>query len=77
MTGFAVSETQGERCSDCQQVPNLTAFQNKPQLIKAGRTSERNSAATFHKHVLQPHVQKPGLLSASTSLEADREGSGR
>ena len=38
MTGFAVSKTRGELCSDlcitmqidCKQVPNLAAFQNKP-----------------------------------------------
>lgn len=38
MTGFAVNKTRGELCSDlyitmqtdCKQVPNLAAFQNKP-----------------------------------------------
>lgn len=70
LTGFAVSKTRGELCSDlcitmqtdCKQVPNLTAFQNKPWLIKVGRTSERNTAVTFNKYLLQTHIQKACLL---------------
>lgn len=59
MTGFAVRKIQGGLCSDlyitiqtdCKQVSNLAAFQNKLQLIKVGRTSERNAAVTFNKYV--------------------------
>lgn len=67
---FAARETRGERCSglcitmqiDCKQVPNLGVVQNKPELIKAGRTSERNTAVTVNKYLLQSHIQKSCLL---------------
>lgn len=64
------SGKHGERCSglcittqiDCKQLPNLSAVQNKPELIKAGRTSERNTTVTINKYLLQSHVQKSCLL---------------
>jgi len=84
MTGFPVSKAQGELCSDlyitkqtdCKQVPNLAAFQNKPSLIKVGRTSERNTAVTFNKYLQQSHIQKACLLF-SVSVEADHENCGQ
>lgn len=67
---FAVRETREKRCSelcitmqiDCKQLPNLGAAQNKPDLIKAGRTSERNTAVTVNKYLLQSHTRKSCLL---------------
>lgn len=62
--------SRGERCSgpcitmqiDRKQLPNLGAGRNKPELIKAGRTSERNTAVTVNKYLLQSHTQKSCLL---------------